>query len=86
MHTLGSHVCARAHDAAVSRAEGAGRNPAALLFALHVLQLVLALGVVLPVRSWGVRPWQLLQLAAFAAHGAKARTRRHVLRRSPLSC
>lgn len=76
---LGGRAAAAARGAARGGMQGAGRNPAALLFALHVLQLVLALGVVLPVRSWGVRPWQLFQLAAFAAHGAKARAHRHVL-------
>lgn len=54
---------------------GLGRSPAGLLFAAHLLQLLLALGVLLPVRVWGARPWQLFQLAACAAHGTKARSR-----------
>ncbi|KAK9832531.1 hypothetical protein WJX81_006381 [Elliptochloris bilobata] len=50
---------------------GVGQHPAVLLFGLHLAQLVLAAGVLLPVRAWGARPWQLFQLAAFAAHGVK---------------
>lgn len=72
---LGGRASVAAGRVARGGVQGAGRNPAALLFALHLLQLALAVGVVLPVRSWGVRPWQLFQLAAFAAHAAKVRIR-----------